>query len=78
MTGTDKLGLRLSKGDQRLIEGSWSAVSILGWCVGCDREIIYLSVAHSHLLRRKWSLTFFLKVCIPLREGRDCRRVGGS
>ena len=36
----ERQGLRLSEGDQRGVEGGWSAVSILCWCVGWDGKII--------------------------------------
>ena len=40
MERTDNRILRLSEGDQREVEGTWSEISILGWCVGGDGEII--------------------------------------
>ena len=74
----ERQGLKLSEGDPKGVEWGLECgqyIRLVCWPGWRDRN---LSMAHSHLLCRKWSLTCFLKVCIPLREGGDCRSVGGS
>ena len=36
----ERQGLKLSEGDQRGVEGRWNAVSLLGWRVGCDGDVM--------------------------------------